>query len=90
MPQVLNKFDYPTLPEGAVCVCAPSKWANPFKPSRGLSYEGAVNMYEEYLKNKPELWNALDELRGLDLVCFCHPKPCHADVLLKYANIEDI
>ena len=26
-------------------------------------------------------------LRGKHLVCFCAPKPCHADLLLKRANV---
>lgn len=26
------------------------------------------------------------ELKGKDLVCWCAPKPCHADILLKLAN----
>jgi hypothetical protein len=29
---------------------------------------------------------ALDELRGRDLVCFCAPRPCHGDLLLRLAN----
>ena len=29
---------------------------------------------------------ALPELRSKDLVCWCAPKPCHADVLLELAN----
>jgi hypothetical protein len=29
---------------------------------------------------------ALDELRGRDLLCFCAPKPCHGDLLLRLAN----
>jgi hypothetical protein len=30
---------------------------------------------------------ALDQLEGLDLACWCPlDQPCHADVLLKYAN----
>jgi hypothetical protein len=29
---------------------------------------------------------ALPELRGKDLICWCAPKPCHADVLLDLAN----
>ena len=28
----------------------------------------------------------LDGIRGRDLVCHCKPLPCHADILLKYAN----
>lgn len=38
----------------------------------------------------------LHELRGKDLACFCplnypdgSPRPCHADVLLEFANRED-
>ena len=31
----------------------------------------------------------LAPLRGKDLVCWCSPLPCHADVLLRMAN-EDI
>ncbi|GAG87489.1 unnamed protein product, partial [marine sediment metagenome] len=26
------------------------------------------------------------ELKGKDLVCWCAPLPCHADVLLELAN----
>lgn len=30
----------------------------------------------------------LEELRGRDLVCWCAPLACHADVLLRLANKE--
>jgi hypothetical protein len=30
--------------------------------------------------------DALPELRGLDLICWCAPLPCHGDVLLRLAN----
>ena len=32
------------------------------------------------------LLRALDELRGRDLVCFCAPRACHGDLLLRLAN----
>ena len=32
------------------------------------------------------LRSQLDELRGKDLVCWCAPLPCHADILLELAN----
>jgi len=32
------------------------------------------------------LLRALDKLRGSDLVCFCAPRPCHGDLLLRLAN----
>jgi hypothetical protein len=32
------------------------------------------------------LINDIDELRGCDLLCWCTPKLCHGDVLLRLAN----
>jgi hypothetical protein len=32
------------------------------------------------------LINDIHELRGLDLVCWCAPQPCHGHVLLRLAN----
>jgi hypothetical protein len=29
---------------------------------------------------------AFDELRGRNLLCFCAPKACHGDLLLRLAN----
>jgi len=47
----------------------------------------AVEWFKTYaqarLKAEP---NWLSPLRGKDLVCWCAPLPCHADVLLELAN----
>jgi hypothetical protein len=32
------------------------------------------------------LINDIHELRGCDLLCWCTPKPCHGDALLRLAN----
>ena len=48
--------------------------------------EEAITKYEEYLLNNQELVNALSELKGKTLGCWCKPKACHGDVLLKLAN----
>ena len=48
-----------------------------------------INKYEEYLMRNTELLAKVKaNLRGKDLVCFCAPKRCHGDVLLKIANEE--
>lgn len=52
-----------------------SKWHNPFRTA------GEYRFW--LLVQQPELLAALHELRGKDLVCWCAPKPCHADVLLE-------
>ena len=63
-----------------------SKWANPFRPKRPNDYETAAAAYERWLRSPPHLLDALPELRGCDLVCWCAPLPCHGDVLLALAN----
>lgn len=89
MPKVLNKkTDY--IPSDAIYVGRPSKWGNPFRIRvHTLSqHEEAVNYYRGYLQNLIDTGYILsfDELRGHDLVCWCAPLPCHADVLLELAN----
>ena len=34
------------------------------------------------LKNEPNLVIELNNLRGKCLGCWCHPEPCHGDVLI--------
>jgi hypothetical protein len=46
----------------------------------------SIAKYEWWLRNQHHLLRALDELRGCDLVCFCAPRPCHGDLLLRLAN----
>lgn len=71
----------------------PTKWGNPFPldpKKKGKDREAILEMYKEYLKVSPELVKqAKEELKGKDLVCWCHPKLCHADVLLEIANADD-
>ena len=45
-----------------------------------------IAQYERWLADQHHLLRALDELRGRDLVCFCAPRPCHGDLLLRLAN----
>ena len=80
MPRVLNsKID--GLPAGSVYIGRPSKWGNFFEPGRSLEN------YRLYLESRPDLIEAAKkELRGKDLVCFCAPKLCHGDILLRIAN----
>ena len=63
-----------------------SRWGNPFKSPRDGSRDEVIAKYERWLVRQPELMAALPELRGKVLGCWCAPKPCHADVLLRLAN----
>jgi hypothetical protein len=73
-----------------------TKWGNPFTHREGTagivkvsSREEAIECYKNYIESTPLLLQAAkDELKGKNLGCHCHPKPCHGDVLLKIANEE--
>lgn len=85
-PRVYNmKNDTP--PDDAVYVGRPSKWGNPFIVGRHGNRTEVIAMYETYMNEHPELCrDAMNELHGKSLVCWCAPKPCHADVLIRIAN----
>ncbi|MDD5220249.1 MAG: DUF4326 domain-containing protein [Candidatus Bipolaricaulis sp.] len=84
MPRVLN-MRTDEIPSDAVYVGRPSKWGNPYKIDIGRL--AAIKRFREYaiqrLEEEPH-W--LDELVDKDLVCWCVPLLCHADILLELAN----
>lgn len=79
-----------------VYIGRPSKWGNPFTHKQGTaaqtvveSRDAAIAAYKRHLwaqVNSGEV--TLDELAALDgktLGCWCHPQPCHGEVLLAAA-----
>ena len=66
-----------------VYIGRPSKWGNPYKIRVGQSREQAIALYRDYVRLTPGLRNALSELKGKRLGCFCKPSPCHGDVLVE-------
>lgn len=89
MPRVLNKRTDKIPPE-AVYVGRPSKWGNPYLIGRDGTREEVIELYRKLIthpEGEPHLVRlAKKELKGKDLVCWCSPLPCHADVLLELAN----
>jgi hypothetical protein len=69
-----------------VYVGRPSKWGNPFVIGRDGSRDEVIAKYRAWIVRQPALMAALHELRGKDLVCWCAPERCHADVLVELAN----
>ncbi len=89
-PRVLN-IHRDGKPKGAVYIGRPGKWGNPFILGKDGDRETVIAKYRVWLKNQPELMKAVkQELSGKDLLCFCHPKACHGDVLMEIANTEFI
>jgi hypothetical protein len=56
------------------------------RAGRDGSREEVIAKYRVRLLRQPDLMAALPQLRGKDLVCWCDPDACHADVLLDVAN----
>lgn len=69
-----------------VCAGSDGCWGNPFKAGRDGTREQVIAKYEKWLLKQPELMRQLPELRGKVLGCWCAPKPCHGDVLVRLAN----
>ena len=82
-------------PAAAVVVARPSRWGNPFRVGPGRSREAAVAQYEAALLGiEGSLGYTVADVRralaGRDLACWCPlDEPCHADVLLRIANLRD-
>lgn len=67
---------------------AESVWHNPFKLSikpkpTPEQVQDVLAKYEAHVRAKPKLMARLPELCNRSLGCFCAPKPCHGDVLIK-------
>lgn len=69
-----------------VYIGRPTRWGNPFRIGRDGSRKEVVAKYRQYVTARAEMLADLHELVGKVLVCHCHPRPCHGDVLAELAN----
>ena len=69
-----------------------SKWGNPYShleeskaQYKTKTRAEAINRYEDWIRNGDGkyLLEHLSELENKTLGCFCKPKSCHGDVLIK-------
>ena len=69
----------------------PSLWGNPFSHKDGTlatykvdTVEEAISRYEQWVMEQPEILEAIYNLNDEAVLgCWCYPKPCHGDVILK-------
>lgn len=101
MTKVYNIY-HRDAPTDAIYVGRPTIVGNPYshvvstrkRPSLANiiveSREEAVKSYRKYfyesLKVNKEFRDFVMSLQGHDLVCWCAPKPCHADVIAEYLD----
>lgn len=65
-----------------VYIGRPSKWGNPFHINDSqISREVSIELYLGWILGQQHLLDALHELDGKILGCWCKPKRCHGDVL---------
>ena len=69
-----------------VYIGRPGKWGNPFTIGPDGTREEVIIKYEAYIRSKPELLAALPELKDKVLGCWCAPKACHGDVLMRLVS----
>lgn len=85
-PEVLNKHHRDARAGGAVYVGRGSKYGSPFKIGPGMTRDQACDAYEAYACETFTREEIVADLEGRDLLCFCSPRRCHADWLLRMAN----
>lgn len=71
-----------------------SKWHNPYTVKE-FGIDLSLKLYEKHIRNTPELWNALHELEGKVLGCWCINSQqndkiiCHGQILIKLLKERD-
>jgi len=73
-----DKFD--------VYIGRPSKYGNPFSIGIDGNREEVIQKYSNWLMGRQDLLDSIHELKGKILGCWCHPKPCHGDILAYIAD----
>jgi hypothetical protein len=61
----------------------PSRWGNPFVIGKHGDRTTCIEKYRAKLIANAERVQEVESLRGKVLGCFCHPQPCHGDVILE-------
>ena len=75
-------------------------WGNPFSIGKKCELcktvhkdgEDTLPCYQNYLETRLDNDSVFKEefykLKGKRLVCFCKPKPCHTDVMIKFLDTK--
>ena len=81
-----------------VYIGRPSKWGNPYSHKDNTKAQFKVDTREEavwryevmmlkWIEDHPDILEEIKkELKGKVLGCWCAPKACHGDILLRLAN----
>lgn len=67
-----------------------TQWGNPFKIGKDGKREEVIVKYEKYIRNRPDLMADFPKLVGECLGCYCAPKMCHGNILVKLIRERSI
>lgn len=66
----------------------PSVYGNPFVIGRDGTREEVISKFATYFNGRiasdSVFRNHVELLRGNQLGCYCHPLPCHGDIIAEY------
>lgn len=72
----------------------PNIWGNPFHIGKDGSRAEVIEKYRQHIQQKLQMGKiTLDQLKELDgkrLGCWCHPLPCHGDVLIEMIKARNL
>jgi hypothetical protein len=81
--KLYNKH-HKNAPKEAVYIGRGSKYGNPFIMGKDGNRDEVCDKYEGYVEANPSMKaDFISELKGKDLVCYCAPRRCHGDYLIK-------
>lgn len=90
MTTVIHCREAAALPADQYVYCGrPSKWGNPYSIGTHGPRVVVLQLFRRwwYAPEQAELrLQAVRELTGKTLGCWCKPKPCHVDIIADYVN----
>ena len=88
--KIYNKALDKRIPTKAIYVGRPSVFGNLYHIWELQNRRTVVNRYELWLTTTEMGLKVLEiakkDLKGKDLICWCVPEECHAEILAKWAN----
>lgn len=88
MVKVYNK-NHKNYPEDCVYIGRGSDYGNPFIIGKDGTRKEVIEKYINIIESDENLKKLIKtRLKGKNLLCYCKPKACHGDYLLKISNEE--
>jgi len=86
----IRNYDCNNLPSHCVLVDRTTIYGNPYPITSDTNREDVIIRFKRYFDNRIKhdikFRNAVRRFAGKTLLCWCHPLPCHADIIIDYLN----